>query len=31
VTQTKAQALEELRSLNRDEQWLAAVTGGLRD
>jgi catechol 2,3-dioxygenase-like lactoylglutathione lyase family enzyme len=31
VTQTKAQALKELRSLHRDEQWLAAVTGGLRD
>ena len=31
VTQTKAQALKELRSLTRDEQWLAAVTGGLRD
>ena len=31
VTQTKAEALKELRSLTRDEQWLAAVTGGLRD
>ena len=31
VTQTKAEALKELRSLTRDEQWLAAVTGNLRD
>jgi len=31
VTQTKAEALKELRSLTRDEQWLAAVTGDLRD
>jgi catechol 2,3-dioxygenase-like lactoylglutathione lyase family enzyme len=31
VTQTKGEALKELRSLTRDERWLAAVTGGLRD
>jgi hypothetical protein len=31
VTQTKAEALKELCSLTRDEQWLAAVTSGLRD
>ena len=30
VTQTKAEALKELRSLTRDEQWLAAVTGDLQ-
>jgi catechol 2,3-dioxygenase-like lactoylglutathione lyase family enzyme len=31
VTQTKAEALDELRSLTRDEQWLAAATAGLRE
>jgi len=29
VTQTKAQALKELRSLTRDEAWLARATAGL--
>ena len=29
VTQTKAQAMEELRSLTRDETWLAWATAGL--
>jgi hypothetical protein len=29
VTQTKAQALQELRSLTADEQWLTAATAGL--
>ena len=31
VTQTKAEAMQELRSLTGDEKWLAAVTGGLRE
>jgi catechol 2,3-dioxygenase-like lactoylglutathione lyase family enzyme len=31
VTQTKAEAMKELRSLTRDEQWLAGVTAGLRE
>src|SRR6478672_4738896 len=31
VMQTKDEALRELRSLTRDERWLAAVTGSLRD
>src|SRR5882672_186558 len=30
VTQTKAEAMKELRSLTRDETWLNAVTAGLR-
>jgi hypothetical protein len=31
VTQTKAEALHELRSLTRDETWLAGVTAGLKE
>ena len=31
VTQTKAEAMRELRSLTADEKWLAAVTSGLRE
>jgi glyoxylase I family protein len=31
VTQTKAQAMKELRSLTRDEAWLARATAGLRE
>ncbi len=31
VTQTKAEALHELRSLTGDDQWLAWATGGLRE
>ena len=31
ITQTRAEALQELRSLTRDEQWLAAATAGLRE
>ncbi len=31
VTQTKAEALTELRSLTGDQQWLAWATGGLRE
>jgi glyoxylase I family protein len=31
VTQARAEALRELRSLTRDEQWLAAATAGLRE
>jgi catechol 2,3-dioxygenase-like lactoylglutathione lyase family enzyme len=31
VTQTKAEAMKELRSLTRDEAWLAHATTGLRE
>jgi len=31
VTQTKAEALSELRSLSGNEQWLVWATGGLRE
>jgi catechol 2,3-dioxygenase-like lactoylglutathione lyase family enzyme len=31
VTQTKAEAMHELRSLTGDDQWLAWATGGLRE
>ena len=31
VTQTREEALRELRSLTRDEQWLAAATAGLKE
>ncbi len=31
VTQTKAEALHELRTLTRDESWLVEVTAGLRE
>jgi catechol 2,3-dioxygenase-like lactoylglutathione lyase family enzyme len=31
VTQTKAEAMNELRSLTRDEAWLARATAGLRE
>ena len=31
VTQTKAEALRELRSLTGDDQWLTWATGGLRE
>jgi catechol 2,3-dioxygenase-like lactoylglutathione lyase family enzyme len=31
VTQTKEEALRELRTLTRDEAWLAKATAGLRD
>jgi hypothetical protein len=30
VTQTKAEALPELRTLSRDETWLAKTTAGLK-
>ena len=30
VTQTRAEALKELRSLTRDEAWLTSVTAGLK-
>ena len=31
VTQTKAEAMKELRSLTGDEKWLASFTAGLRE
>jgi catechol 2,3-dioxygenase-like lactoylglutathione lyase family enzyme len=31
VTQTKSEAMKELRSLTRDEAWLARATAGLRE
>ncbi len=31
VTQTKAEALQELRSLSSDQKWLAKTVAGLAD